>query len=277
MPVAGALIGAAGAIGGGLIASSGAKSAANTQAQAAQDAQASQERMFEKQTRLQEPFRQAGMAAQNQLLTYLGLQAPEGSGLNVNAASPSFGKYAGNFGMQDFTADPGYAFRMSEGMKALNNSMAARGLGISGANVKGALKYGQDLGSQEYQNAFNRYQVNRANQLNPLQSLMGAGQSSANTLTSAAGQLGSGIAETQLQAGNARASGYVGSSNALANALSGVGNAYMSYKANQPMNAYLNSMNSGGISSWSPSSAPLYSNTGGSGYTGRDLLNLNYA
>jgi hypothetical protein len=38
------------------------------------------------------------------------------------------------------------------------------------------------MGSQEYMNAFNRYQTERNAQLNPLQSLAGIGQTSANTL-----------------------------------------------------------------------------------------------
>jgi hypothetical protein len=95
--------------------------------------------------------------------------------------------------MQDFQADPGYGFRMSEGMKALDRQAAARGGLISGAALKAAQRYGQDLGSQEYTNAFNRYQINRANQLSPLQGLAGAGQTSANTLGSAAQNYGQNV------------------------------------------------------------------------------------
>ncbi len=232
--IAGAIAGA-GALGSAVIGSGAAKSAANAQTQAANDANATQERIFQEQTALQEPFRQAGITGQNRLMQLLGL------GTNDN--SPDFGKYAKDFGMSDFQADPGYDFRFKEGLKALNNSMAAKGLGVSGAGIKGAQQYGQGLASQEYQNAFNRYQVNRANQINPLQSLAGQAQSSANTLTGAAGQMGQQIGENQLQAGNARASGYIGSSNALTNALSGGINSFVG----------LNSMlNSGGGSGWSP-------------------------
>jgi hypothetical protein len=103
-------------------------------------------------------------------------------GLGANTGSGLYGRYARDFSMQDFQADPGYAFRVSEGMKALDRQAAARGGLISGGALKAAQMYGQDLGSQEYQNAFNRYQINRANQLNPLQSMMGAGQTSVNAL-----------------------------------------------------------------------------------------------
>lgn len=208
--VAGAIAGA-GTIGSAAIASGASKSAANAQVQAAQDANAAQERMFNQQVALQEPFRQAGITGQNRLMELLGL--------GTNTGSADFGKYSRDFSMADFEADPGYDFRFKEGLKALNNSMAARGLGVSGANIKGAQQYGQGLASQEYQNAFNRYQVNRSNQINPLQSLAGQGQSATNVLTGEAGNLGRSQAENTLQAGNARASGYIGSANALTNAI----------------------------------------------------------
>ncbi|CAB4126924.1 hypothetical protein UFOVP254_25 [uncultured Caudovirales phage] len=230
------------AIGGSILSSNAASSAADTQAAAADRASQLQKEMFDKQVSLQEPFRQGGMAAQNRLMTLLGLGGtPAGggsggmgavggavldalnggtfNGLNVNTASPDYGKYARDFQMSDFQQDPGYAFRLSEGMKALDRSAAARGGLLSGATLKGAERYGQDMASQEYQNAFNRYQINRANQLNPLQSLMGAGQTGANTLTSAAGTLGSQLGSNAIGAGNARASGYVGSANAWNNAI----------------------------------------------------------
>ena len=277
MPVLGAVIGGIASIGGGLLASGGAKSAANTQAQAARDAQAAQERMFEKQIALQEPFRQGGITAQNRLFTLLGLnpnagqpavsgggarqyQTPYGTfnlpaggygggapatnaqGIVVDPNSPDFGKYARDFGMQDFEQDPGYAFRLSEGQKAIERSAAARGGLQSGSALKAAARFGQDMGSQEYANAFNRYQINRSNQLNPLQSLMGAGQSAANTLTSAAGQQGQNQASNIYNAGQARASGYVGSANALSGALQGVGQMAVQYPMYQAQTNYLNRM-----------------------------------
>lgn len=234
MPVAAAVVGAAAGIGGGLIAAKGAKKAANVQAQAAENAQAAQERMFQKQIDLQEPFRQGGMTAQNQIMQLLGL------GGDTTAAD--YGSLAKPFGAADFEADPGYAFRQSEGMKALERSAAARGNLLSGSTMKGIQRFGQDLASQEYQNAFNRYQVERAARLNPLQSLMGSGQSAANTMTSAAGQAGQNEAANLYGAGQARASGYVGGANALGSALSGIGQMAMQYPMYQAQSNYLNSM-----------------------------------
>jgi hypothetical protein len=164
--------------------SSAIRDAADIAAQSGQYAQDVQERMFNRQTALQEPFRQSGLQAQNRMNELLGLGKSTGSNL--------YGRYARDFSLQDFEADPGYAFRMSEGLKSLDRQAAARGGLISGGALKAAQMYGQDLGSQEYMNAFNRYQTNRANQLNPLQSLLGVGQTSTNALGGAAQAYGSG-------------------------------------------------------------------------------------
>ncbi len=210
--------------GAGLLGSSRAASAQRSAANRAADTQLA---MLERQIELQEPFRQGGLTAQNRLMTLLGLEGGE-------AGAPDYGRYARDFGMADFTADPGYGFRMSEGMKALERSAAARGGLLSGATLKGVQRFGQDLASTEYQNAFNRYYTARNAQLNPLQSLMGAGQTSTNVLTSATGEAGRGIAAAQQGAGAARASGYVGGANALTSALqSGVPN-YLMYRYMNP-------------------------------------------
>ena len=222
--------------------SNAARDAAAAQTAAAQQATDAQERMFAKQVELQEPFRQTGLTAQNRMLTLLGLE-----GGDPNA--PDFGRYAKDFTLSDASVDPGYGFRMSEGMKALERSAAARGGLLSGSTLKGIERFGQGLASEEYQNAFNRYQVNRSNQLNPLQSLYGGGQTSANTLTSAAGQTGAGLANTYmgmgagqaaaLQAGGAaRASGYTGMANALNQGLSSGANLYMQYPLYNAMASY---------------------------------------
>lgn len=225
-PVTGTI--AAVTVGSSLLGSSAAKSAANTQAAAADRATEAQERMFERQVELQAPFREAGLEGQNRLLALLGL--------GKDTKAPGFGKYASaEFTPAQFAAnqDPGYAFRMAEGMKALERSAAARGGLLAGAQMKGIQRYGQDLASQEYQNAFNRYQTARTNTLNPFASLAGVAQSSANTLGTAAGQLGSQIGSNIIGAGNAMAAGQVGSANAIA---SGVGQGLNFYQNQQMMN-----------------------------------------
>lgn len=221
--VTAALIGGGAAILGGALASRGASQAASTQAAATQEATDAQERMFERQVQLSEPWRAAGEQALNRLVPLATQYTP--------------------FGMDQFQADPGYAFRLAEGQKALERSAAARGGLMSGATGKNLLRYGQEMGSQEYQNAFNRYQAERAAQLQPLQSLAGVGQTSANTLTNAAGVMGSNIAEGLGSAAAARASGYVGGANALT---SGLGT-YLNYSQGQNMLAALRGGGGGGV------------------------------
>lgn len=139
------------------------------------------------------------------------------------------------FSMNQFNADPGYSFRLSEGQKALERSAAARGGLISGGALKAATRFGQDMGSQEYMNAFNRYQTERAAKLQPLQSLAGVGQTTATNLGQAGQAMAAGVGDTMQSAAAARASGYVGGANALT---SGLGT-YLNYSQGQ---SYLNAM-----------------------------------
>ena len=236
-PVTGTI--AAVTVGSSLLGSSAAKSAAGTQAAAADRATAAQERMFERQVELQEPWRKAGETALNRL----------------SAGLEKGGEFATPFSQTKFTADPGYAFRLSEGMKALDRTAAARGGLLSGATLKGAQRYGQDLASQEYTNAFNRYYAERTNMLQPLQSLAGVGQSSANTLSSAAGQLGSQIGSNIIGAGNAAAAGTVGSANAIAQ---GVGQGLNFYQNQQMMNKLFPSASTTATPAWTQSSTGMY-------------------
>lgn len=239
MGIEAAIIGSA--IVGGVASSKAAKAqtqAAATSAEAARDTTQqgieAQERMFARQVELQEPFRQTGLAAQNRLADLLGISG--------RTDMPGYGYGLQPFTMAQYQADPGYAFRLKRGIEALDRTAAARGGLLSGNQLRGVTEFGQDLASQEYQNAFNRFQTERANILNPLQSLGGVGQTSANALTSAAGNLGAGTAQmygnlgsalgaSAIGAGNARASGYVGAANALTG---GLGN-YLNYQQNQQL------------------------------------------
>ncbi len=236
--VAAAIIGATATIAGGVIASSGAKKAANVQAQAARDAQTANERMLERQIGLQEPFRQAGLTAQEQIMQLLGIGGDK--------TAEGYGSLAKPFGLSDFQQDPGYAFRQAEGMKALERSAAARGGLLSGSTLKGIQRFGQESASQEYGNAFNRYQIERSARLNPLQSLMGAGQSATNVMTGNIGQSSQNEQGNIMGAGQARASGYVGSANALGGALGSIGQAAASYPLMNAQMNYFNSMGRGG-------------------------------
>lgn len=195
----------------GTMSSRAAGKAADTQAGATRDAARLQYDQFERQVELQEPWRKAGEEALNKLVPLASEYTP--------------------FGMDQFQADPGYSFRMSEGMKGLERSAAARGGLLSGSMLKGIQRFGQDLASQEYTNAFNRYQTERAARLAPLQSLAGVGQTSAQTLGQAGQTMASNVGEAMQAGAAARASGYVGQANALTGAL----NTGLNYYQNQQL------------------------------------------
>jgi hypothetical protein len=181
-----------------------------------------QREQFERQTELQAPFREAGVRA-----------LPE-----LEAAS----RYT-PFGMKQFTADPGYGFRLAEGQKALDRQAAARGGLMSGSALKAAARYGQEMGSAEYTNAFNRYQTERQARLNPLQSLAGMAQTSTNQLGQAGQTYATNAGEAIGAAGQARASGYMGTANAVSQGLTG----YLNYSQGQERNALLSrALSSGG-------------------------------
>jgi hypothetical protein len=141
--------------------------------------------------------------------------------------------------------DPGYQFRLNEGLKALERSASARGDLLNGGTAKAEQQFGQDYASNEYGNVYSRamneylnrfniFNSNNTNTFNRFSTLAGGGQVAANSIN-AAGQnfannastltMESGNAQAQgiNNAGAARASGYVGGANAWSGALGGLG------------------------------------------------------
>jgi hypothetical protein len=219
---------AAAIAGSAVIGAYSSRQASKAQERAAAEGAAAEERMFNRQVELQEPFRQAGVNALPELI-------------QASRYTP--------FGVEQFQQDPGYGFRLKEGLRALESSAAARGGLLSGNQMRGVTRFGQELGSQEYTNAFNRYQAERAARLNPLQSLAGMGQTTATTLANQAGQYGQNLAQGAATMGNIRASGYVGQANALTGAL-GQGLNY--YQNQQMMNRFFPQQQQ------TPAAAPMY-------------------
>ena len=213
----------AAAIGGAaLVGAAASKSAANTAADSAAKALQAQRDMFNQQTTLNQPFYDTGVTALNKL-----------------SSQPTYTPDTFNY-----EADPGYAFRFGEGMKGINATAAARGGLISGNALRAASDYGQASGSQEYQNAYNRYLTNNAQNLQAYntntanqQYLANLGQSSANNQANQIGNFGNSAASNMIGAGNANAAGTVGMANAVT---SGLGT-YLNYNQNQNMlNAFNN-------------------------------------
>jgi len=187
------------------------------------------------------PYQQAGLEGQNRLREYLGL--------GPNTGATNYGQYANaQFTPEAFAAnqDPGYGFRMKEGLKAVDAQAAARGGLISGAALKASQRFGQDMASQEYQNAFNRYQTARTNTLMPYADLQRTGFNAATGLSNAAGgygtnalgayggygtgaigaygELGTGLFNATGNAGSLINSAYGNYGNQVTGALTGFGN-----------------------------------------------------
>jgi hypothetical protein len=237
-------------VGSALVGAYASDKASNTQADAAERASGVQsaaaryaadlqQKQYEENVARQQPFYQAGVNALPELVS-------------ASRYTP--------FGQEQFQADPGYAFRLSEGQKALDRSAAARGGLISGGALKAATRFGQDMGSQEYTNAFNRYQAERQARLGPLQSLTGMGQTTAQQIGAAGAQNASAIGGYGMAGANAAAEGYMGSANARASGYMGTSNALTS-----GLGTYLNYSNQQNLL------AALKGNTGAApaGYIGK--------
>jgi hypothetical protein len=203
-------------IGGALIQSGSAKDAAALQADAMNRATDLQREMFLRQSQIYDqqrqdisPWRNAGVSALSDL------------------ADPDFKR---DFTMADFDKDPGYDFRMAEGQKALERSAAARGGLQSGATLKALSKYGQDYASNEYNNAYNRFNADRDRRFNRLSSIAGLGQTAnsqlgqaAGNYSTAAGNYGANVGNTLMSGANALGASTLAQGQAWAGALNNLG------------------------------------------------------
>lgn len=142
--------------------------------------------------------------------------------------------------------DPGYKFRLQQGLDAIQRSAAAKGNLLTGGTAKDINDYAQNDASNEYGNVYNRafnqyatnynqFEQNQTNSFNRLAAMAGIGQTSAQQLGMLGQNAASNVGNIDLvsgqqignninNAGAARASGYVGGANAWGGALSGMGN-----------------------------------------------------
>ena len=164
--------------------------AAELQAQSSREALDFQQQMFSTQQENFAPWLQAGQGAIGDLSGLLGIGGQGGDGSLLQPFGREFVPPTGAT-MQN---DPGFQFRLQEGLDALQNSAAARGGLLTGATGEALTRYAQDYASGEYGNVYNRalteyqtaynaFQQGQANQFNRLASVSGLGQT-------AAGQLG---------------------------------------------------------------------------------------
>ena len=147
--------------------------------------------------------------------------------------------------IEEMMMDPGYQFRLQEGLDAIQHSAAARGGITTGATLEDLTRYSQGLASteygaaygrtrDEYESAYRTFQQNQMNQYNRLMGISGMGQqatgqygqagqfaagNAANIYGQSAGQIGS----SYQNEATARASGIAGQANAYMGGLQGVG------------------------------------------------------
>ena len=193
--IAAAAIPAVAGLTGSLIQGNAAKNAADAELDELR-------RQFDLQREDFAPYREAGYSALDYLMPGL---AP---GQEFNQP----------YTQVDWMQDPGYQFRLQEGMKALERQQSRGGNLMGGRAMREMQRYGQDLASQEYGNAFNRYQADLGNRFNRLALPTQFGQTAVAQGATVGNQLANAMA-------GAQSGGITGPANAWAAGLGGVGNA----------------------------------------------------
>ncbi len=188
----GDLAGGAKNILGEITGSNATRDAIDAQTQATREANQTQRYMYDTSRADLAPWREAGMRALPQL---------EGA------------DFQRDFTMQDFQADPGYAFRMAEGQKAIERSAAARGGLGSGSTLKELTKYSQGVASDEFYNAYNRFNADRDRRFNRLASLAGIGQTANSQGVANNQNYANQVSSNQMGLGNAVASANIAQAN----------------------------------------------------------------
>ncbi|UOF77646.1 hypothetical protein [Caudoviricetes sp.] len=155
----------------------------------------------------QEPYMTTGAGATNRLAQLYGVG----------------GDYTRMPTLEELQMDPGYAFRTKMGEQAMLNMARAGGTAGSGGALKASIRYGQEAGSQEYQNAYNRFMANRLAATQGLENIAGRGLTAAGTATGLAGTTGANVGNvyTGTAANAANLYGQTGTN--LANVYTGAG------------------------------------------------------
>ena len=177
-----------------------------------EEAKGFQTRGYEEGKGYYNPFLETGMGANKLLAARLGLGG--------DTSAPGYGEFMRNFSMADYQQDPGYQFRLQEGLKQLQGSAAARGGLLSGATVRGGQKYAQNLASQEYGNAYQRYMDQMQNRYNMLAAQQGVGFRAGGALADLGSQYAANMSNLGIGAGNVRAQSTLNKAGAWSNALS---------------------------------------------------------
>lgn len=208
---------------GGIASMFGASQAAKAQTKAAEKATAAQKEMF-------------GVAA-DQLSPFI--QTGAGAGSNITAAlqDPYFTKPI-SYTLADLEATPGYQFIRDQGLKSIQNGYAARGLGSSGAAMKGAADWATGRALSTWKDVLGMDLQQRNEIFNRFMAPFGTGASAAGALAGNAVQTGGNIGSNMIGAGNAQGAAWTSAGNTLGQLAGNVGG--MMY-----MQPYMNQMYGG--------------------------------
>ena len=214
----GALVGAT--LVSGVIGAGASESAAQTQANAANQGTAAQLAMFNTVNAQNAPWRQAGQVALGDIAS--------GTGEGPATGNIPSGYFNHQFNASDLNANlaPNYSFMLGQGLGAVKNAGNLQSGLISGNTMKGINDYAQNYASNAYQQAFNNYTTNQQNIFNRLSTIAGYGSTANSTVAPAATATGQGIAGTLGAAGQASASGTIGAANSITGGLNNAASWY---------------------------------------------------
>lgn len=150
-----------------------------------------------------------------------------------DSSDPAYGSFTQPFDVEQFYKyeDPGYAFRLQQGQQGVQNRNSAGSGALSGAAYKDLIDYNQNSASQEYGNAFGRYQTQQNNIFSRLSDIAHLGQAGAAGVGAQGTQLAGNAGQFTSNAGTAEGSGIVGGANALTD---GATNAWLWSQLNKP-------------------------------------------
>lgn len=192
--------------------------AANAQQEASRAQIASNERMYEQQ-------RADALAAEERARGYLQPYTTAGTAAQ-GAISYELGLGAKPVNYQGFTATPGYDFRVRQGQEAIEASAAARGNLFSGAAGKELAQFGQDIGSAEYGNYYNRLSGVAANGQSAAAGLGGNAMNTAGSVAQYGASMTQNNNNALAQGANATGAAAVNRANAFGNFLNNGLNIY---------------------------------------------------
>lgn len=199
--VAAAAVGAAGALGSGAMGKSASGKAAAQQAAAQQKAFEYQKQVHDTASQQFAPFIEGGTNALGALGQLFGINIP-GTGYTGNALDT----------YKAYTQTPFYQFPLQQGIQAQDRSATARGLALSPGQAAAVNAWGQDYASKNF-----------SGYIGQLANLAGIANQSIGTLSGQGNTAAGNVLTAQSGIGTAQASGTVGGTNALTDALKQAG------------------------------------------------------